>query len=157
MVEDKLNDQLREMDWRMQQQGLNMKKYLELTGQTEAQMRDMYRPEARNNLKTELVIAEIVKAENIEASPEKVDEMLKEYAEAMGKTLEELKKELNENQLHYFEDRVKTNAALDLLWDSAVVKDEKGKERTGQETRYAKAAAKKPAAKKKPRPNNIDW
>ena len=62
MVEEKLDDQLKEMDWRMQQQGLNMKQYLELTGQTEAQMRDMYRSEARNNLKTEMVIGEIVKA-----------------------------------------------------------------------------------------------
>ena len=128
MVEEKLDDQLREMDYRMQQQGLNMQKYRELTGQTEEQMREMYRPEAKNNLKTEMVIGEIVKKEAIEASSEAVDEMLSEYTAAMGKTLEELKKELNEAQMGYFEDRVKTTAALDLLWNSAVVKDETAKE-----------------------------
>jgi len=128
MVEEKLDDQLREMDYRMQQQGLNMQKYRELTGQTEEQMREMYRPEAKNNLKTEMVIGEIVKKEAIEASSEAVDEMLSEYTAAMGKTLEELKKELNEAQMGYFEDRVKTTAALDLLWNSAVVKDEMAKE-----------------------------
>lgn len=144
MVEDKLNDQLKEMDWRMQQQGLNLKKYMELTGQTETQMRDMYRSEARNNLKTELVLAEIIKAEGIEAAADKVDEMLADYAQAMGKTLEDLKKDLNHNQLHYFEDRAKTNAALDLLWDSAVVTDEK---ETKEPVKKADAA-KKPTSKK---------
>ena len=148
MVEDKLNDQLREMDWRLQQQGLNLQRYIELTGQTEAQMRDMYRSEARNNLKTELVLAEIIKSENIEAAPEKVDEMLKDYGEAMGKTLEDLKKEMNENQLHYFEDRAKTNAALDMLWDSAQVKDEKEKKEPAKKPAANKTAAKKPTAKK---------
>jgi len=155
MVEDKLNDQLKEMDWRLQQQGLNLARYMELTGQTEAQMRDMYRSEARNNLKTELVLAEIIKVENVEADPEKVDEMLKDYGDAMGKTLEDLKKELNENQLHYFEDRAKTNAALDMLWNSAKVTDEKEKKEPAKkadadkdETEPKKAAPKKAAAKK---------
>ncbi len=155
MVEDKLNDQLKEMDWRLRQQGLDLQKYMELTGQTETQMRDMYRSEARNNLKTELVIAEIIKLEDVQADAEKVDEMLTEYGEAMGKSLEDLKKELNENQLHYFEDRVKTNAALDMLWNSAKVTDEKEKkapakkaEADGKNAEPKKAAAKKPAAKK---------
>lgn len=154
MVEDKLDEQLRDMDRRMQQQGLNMKKYLELTGQTEAQMRDMYRSEARNNLKTEMVIAEIIKAEDIQASPEKVDELLSEFTAAMGKTLEELKEELSHNQMIYFEDRVKTNAALDMLWDSAAVKDEKekkaepAKKSAPKEGEEKKAAPKKAVAKK---------
>ncbi len=133
MVEEKLDDQLREMDWRMQQQGLNMKKYMELTGQTEEQMRDMYRSEARNNLKTEMVIGEIIKTEAIEPTPEKVDEMLSEYTEPMGKTLEELKKELNESQMEYFVNRAKTTAALDLLWNSASVKDEKAADKAADE------------------------
>ena len=151
MVEDKLNDQLKEMDWRLQQQGLNLQRYMELTGQSEAQMRDMYRSEARNNLKTELVLLEIIKAENIEADPEKVDEMLKDYGEAMGKSLEDLKKELNESQLNYFEDRVKTNAVLDMLWDSAKVTDEKEKKEPAKKAETAKKAepAKKAAAPKK--------
>ena len=147
MVEDKLNEQLREMDWRMRQQGLDLAKYMELTGQTEAQMRDMYRSEARNNLKTELVIGEIVNTESIESTPEKVDEMLMEYASAAGKTLDDLKQELNQGQIGYFENRVKTDAALDLLWSSAVVKDEQESADKG-DTDDVKAAPKKPAAKK---------
>ena len=47
-----------------------------------------------------------------------------DYATAMGKTVEDLKKELNDNQMAYFENRAKTTAALDLLWNSAAVTDE---------------------------------
>jgi trigger factor len=150
MVEEKLDDQLKEMDWRMQQQGLTIKKYLELTGQTEAQMRDMYRSEARNNLKTELVIAEIIKLENIEATSEKMDEFLTDYATAMGKTLEDLRKDLNSNQLAYFENRAKTTAAFDLLWKSAMVTDEtETKAETAKQDEPAKKAAPKKASAKK--------
>jgi len=150
MVEEKLDEQLKEMDWRMQQQGLNMKKYMELTGQTEAQMRDMYRSEARNNLKTEMVIGEIIRQEKIEASPEKVDELLSEYTAPMGKTLEDLKKELTANQMGYFENRAQTMAAMDMLWDNAVVKDEKAKnaEPEKKATPEKKAEPEKKAAPK---------
>ena len=63
MVEEKLDDMMQQMGWRMQQQGFSMEQYLKLIGQTEQQMRDMYRSEALNNVKTELVIDEIIKAE----------------------------------------------------------------------------------------------
>jgi trigger factor len=150
MVEEKLDEQIREMDWRMQQQGLDMKKYLELTGQTEAQMRDMYRSEARNNLKTEMVIGAIVKAENIEADPEKVDALLADYTSSMGKTVEELKKELNDNQMAYFANRAKTTAAFDLLWAAAAVTDETAEtgDADAQADEPRKAASKKASAKK---------
>ncbi len=124
MVEEKLNDLLREMDWRMQQQGFNMKRYMQLTGQTEAQMRDMYREEARNNLKTELVIEEIIKAENTEADEAEVTKMVEEYAEAVGKSTEDFRAELNDSQLAYFTHRAKINRVLDMLWNSAVVTEE---------------------------------
>ena len=76
MVEEKLDDMMQQMGWRMQQQGFSMEQYLKLIGQTEQQMRDMYRSETLNNVKTELVIDEIIKAENIEATDEDVNKLL---------------------------------------------------------------------------------
>ena len=157
MVEEKLNDLLREMDWRMQQQGFDMKRYMQLTGQTEAQMRDMYREEARNNLKTELVIEEIIKAENTEADEAEVTKMVEEYAKAVGKSAEDFRGELNDSQLAYFTHRAKINRVLDMLWDSAVVTEEtadadNADQKADAETDDTKKTAKpkaKPAAKKK--------
>ncbi|MEA4997955.1 MAG: trigger factor [Candidatus Limiplasma sp.] len=150
MVEDKLNEILGEMNWRMQQQGFDMKRYLQLTGQTEAQMRDMYREQARNNLKTELVIDEIIKAEAVEPDQADVDAMLEEYAKAMGKTLEAVKAEFTETQIDYFTHRSEINKVLDMLWDSAKVTDETAAAEVEAEAEAKpakKAAAKKPAKK----------
>ena len=141
MVEDKLHDLLREMDWRMQQQGFDMKRYMQLTGQTDEQMHDIYREEARNNLKTELVIEEIIKAEKVEADEADVAKMVEEYAKAVGKSADEFRAELNDSQLAYFTHRSRINRVLDMLWDSASVTDE-------TQAAEAEKPAKKPAAKK---------
>lgn len=129
MVEDKLNEMMQEMSWRMQQQGFTMEAYLKMLGQTEAQMREMYRGEAKNRVKTELVMDEIVKAEGIEADDEAVDKMLEEYASAMNQTVDQFKVNLHSEQMDYFKHRVQVTKALDMLWDSATVTDEKAEEK----------------------------
>lgn len=121
MVEDKLNDMMQEMGWRMQQQGFSMEMYLKMLGQTEAQMRDMYRAEAKNNVKTELVLDEIIKAENIEADEADVDKMLESYASAMNQTIDQLKESFSAEQLDYFKHRAQVTKALDMLWENAKV------------------------------------
>lgn len=121
MVEDKLNDMMQEMGWRMQQQGFSMDMYLKMLGQTEAQMRDMYRGEAKNNVKTELVLDEIIKAENIEADDSDVDKLLESYASAMNQTIDQLKESFSAEQLDYFKHRAQVTKALDMLWENAKV------------------------------------
>lgn len=128
MVEEKLNDMMEQMGYRMQQQGFSMEQYLGMLGQTEQQMREMYRSEAMNNVKTELVINEIVKTEAIEADDSDVDTMLGEYAVAMNQTLEQLKESFAPEQLDYFKQRARINKAFDMLWDHAVVTEEAAEE-----------------------------
>lgn len=128
MIEDKLDEMMEQMSWRMQQQGFTLKKYQELTGQSEAQMRDMYRQEAKDALKTELVVEEIIKAEDIQTDDAEVDKMLEEYAASAGQSVEQLKKSLGEGQMEYFAHRSRINKAYDLLWEHAQVKDEAAKD-----------------------------
>ena len=122
MVEDKLNEMLEQISWRMRQQGLTMKTYMEITGQDAEKMRDMYREEAKNSLKTDLVLEQIVKDEDIQPDQKDVEEMLSDYATAMGKDTESL--EITEDQKSYFEHRAKIKSAIDLLWNSANVSEE---------------------------------
>jgi len=124
MVDEKLDDMMQQMSWRMQQQGFTMEQYLSMLGQTEAQMRDMYRSEAEGNVKSELVIDEIIKVEGIDADDEDVDKLLTGYAEPMGQTLEQLKSSFNEGQLDYFKHRARVTKALDMIWENAKVTDE---------------------------------
>ena len=127
MVEDKLNDMMQEMGWRMQQQGFSMDMYLKMLGQTEAQMRDMYRAEAKNNVKSELVIDEIIKAEGIEADEKDVDKLLETYASAMNQTIDQLKEQFNEGQMDYFKHQAQVTKALDLIWENAKLTEAEAK------------------------------
>lgn len=168
MVEDKLDDMMQQMGWRMQQQGFSMEQYLSMLGQTPAQMRDMYRSEAELTVKTELVLDEIVKAEGIEANDEDVDKLLAGYAEPMGQTVEQIKASFNEGQIEYFKHRACVTKALDMMWDAAKVTEEvvdhskeEAEEKSAPKKRTTKKAAekaegaeeeaaeKKPAAKKR--------
>lgn len=148
MIDSKLDEMLEEMGWRMQQQGFTLQKYMELTGMNESQMRDMYREEAKNNLKTELVLDEIVKKEEIVAAEEEVDKLLSDYASAMNKTLEQLKESMGEAQKEYFAHRAAVSKAVDMLWEKAKVTAAKIIEDNGEDKKEAKKPAKKPAAKK---------
>ena len=148
MVENKLDDMMQEMGWRMQQQGFSMEQYLQMLGQTPAQMRDMYRGEAELTVKTELVLDEIVKAEGIEAGDEDVDKLLAGYAEPMGQTVEQLKASFNEGQIEYFKHRAAVTKALDLMWDAAKVTEEvvdPSKEEAEEEKKPAKKRTTKKA------------
>ncbi len=149
MVEDKLDEMLEQMSWRMQQQGFTLKKYMELTGQSQDQMRDMYREEAKNNLKTELAIDQIIKEEGIQPDEQEVQSMLQEYAEASGQSTEQLKEKLSEGQMTYFSHRSQINKALDLLWDNAKVKDEAAKDVSKGDAAKKPATSKKASASKK--------
>lgn len=122
MVEDKLDDILEQMSWRMRQQGLTMKDYMEIVGQDVKQMRDTYREEAKNSLMTDLVLGQIIKEEDIQPDEKDIEEMVADYASNMGKSVESL--ELSESQKTYFEHRFKIKGAIDLLWSSAKVMDE---------------------------------
>lgn len=124
MVESKLDDMMQEMGWRMQQQGFSMEQYLQMLGQTQAQMRDMYRSQAEIDLKGEMVIDEIVKAENVEADEADVDKLLSSYASAMNQTIDQLKEQFNAEQMEYFKHRAQISKTLDMLWENAKVTDE---------------------------------
>ena len=148
MIEEKLDELIERMGWRFQQQGFSLKEYQKITGQTDEQMRDMYRNEAEANLKADLVLEELVKVENAEAKEEDVDKMLGEYATSMGQTIEKLKETFTEGQLDYFRHRAKIMSILDMLWEKAIVTDEKAKIEAKEET-GEKTSEKSPAAPKK--------
>lgn len=149
MVDDKLDEMMQQMGWRMQQQGFSMEQYLKMLGQTEQQMREMYRSEAENNVKTELVIDEVIKAEKLEADDKDVEKMLESYSGAMDQTVEQLKASFSDEQLDYFKHRAQVTKAMELMWNAAKVTDEEVKPE-GPKDGEKKPAAKRTTAKKKP-------
>ncbi len=125
MVEDQLDQIMREMQLRMAYQGLKMEDYLKYTGQTTQQLRDMYKSEAENRTKVELTLEAIRKAEGIEATEEEVDAQVAEQAKRAGQEKDEYLKKLNERQKEYLRDNAAIMKVIELMKSTATfVKEE---------------------------------
>ncbi|MEG2206697.1 MAG: trigger factor [Clostridia bacterium] len=123
MVEDKLDEMMQQMGWRMEQQGFSMEQYLKMLGQTAAPLRERHPREADNNPQPALVTDAIIKAEGIAADEAEVDKLLESYATSMNDSLAHLKASFSAGQLDYFNHRACVTKAFDLLWQAAKVTD----------------------------------
>ena len=80
MVESEVQNIISEINANLQQQGLTLELYQQMTGQTMDQLKADVRENAEKRVKYQLIIAEIVKAENIEVSEEELAEEIKNIA-----------------------------------------------------------------------------
>ncbi len=119
MVEEQIDAMLRDMELRMMYQGLRMQDFLKYSGQTMEQMRETYRQQAEDRVKTQLTLEAITKAEGIEPTDEEIDKELSRFAEQGKKTLEEFKKDMPEGDLEYFREVAAVNKTVRFLKDNA--------------------------------------
>ena len=119
MVEEQIDNMLRDMELRMMYQGLRMEDFLKYSGQTMEQMRETYRQQAEDRVKTQLTLEAITKAEGIKPTDEEIDKELERFAEQGKKTLEEFKKDMPEGDMEYFKEVATINKTLKFLKDNA--------------------------------------
>ena len=119
MIEDQIDGMLRDMEMRMAYQGMKMDDYFKYTGQTREQVRDMYKPQAEERVKTQLVLEAVQKAENITPDEADIDAEIAKYAEQIKKSLEDAKKGLSDNDREYFTEVATMQKTLKFLKDNA--------------------------------------
>ena len=119
MIEEQIDNMLRDMEMRMMYQGMKLDDYFKYTGQTREQVREMYKKPAEERVRTQLVIEEIRKVENIEATEEEIDAEIAKYAAQNQKSLEEFKKMLSEDDLKYFAEIASLQKTVKFLKDNA--------------------------------------
>lgn len=120
MVETETDNMIRDIEQRLQYQGLNFAQYLQMMGKTEADMRKEMEEQALRQVKTKLVLEAIVAAEKIEASEEEVKTKLEEMATTYGRDVKEL--EQNESLKLYIAESVKTEKAISFIVENAKLK-----------------------------------
>ena len=119
MIDDQVNGMLRDMEMRMAYQGLKMEDYFKYTGQTLEQVRDMYKPGAKEQVKTRLVLEAIMKKEEIKADEAETDAEIGKYAAQNQKSLEEFKAMLTDADKEYFAEAASMQKTLAFLKDHA--------------------------------------
>ena len=145
MIEDEITSMVREMEMRMAYQGLRLEDYLRYTGQTMDQLREQYKGEATNRVKTQLVLEAIAKAESIEPTHEDHEATIADQAKRMGREAAEFKASLSEGQLSFLRETAGIKKTIDFLKANAKI-TEKGEEKA--EEKAEEKPAKKPRAKK---------
>ena len=115
MIEDQIDNMVRDMEMRMAYQGMKLDDMLKYTGQTREQMRDAYRDQATQRVQTQLVMEAIRKAENIEATEEETDAEIAKYAEQNKRPVEEFKKLISEDDRKLFADGAAMQKTLDFI------------------------------------------
>lgn len=139
MIENQIDMMVKNAEYRLSMQygGLKLDDYLKYMGSNLADFRKGYEAQAKDTVKSQLVIDKILREENIKAEDAEVDAKLEEYAKATGKTLEEYNKSVDASQREYIANDIVINKLFEFL--------KANNEMTGS---AEKPAAKKPAAKK---------
>ncbi|MGB9679846.1 MAG: trigger factor [Thermoanaerobacteraceae bacterium] len=123
MVEKQIDLSLRELDYNLQYQGLNLNKYLEMTGKDLNQLREEMREGALKRVKTQLVIDAIAQKEKIEATEEELEKKLNDLAENYRLSVEELKKNLTESQIKGIKDDIAYFKTIDFIFNKSKIVD----------------------------------
>ena len=119
MIEEQIDNMLRDMEMRLMYQGMRLDDYLKYTGQTREDLRKVYHDEAERRVRTQLTLEEIRKAEKIKAEEADIDEEMKSLAEQSRKSLEDFKASLTENDKKYFEEVASLTKTIKFLKDNA--------------------------------------
>lgn len=97
MIEDRITQMIDEMRMSLEARKLTLEQYMQYSGIDMKQLRERQHDAAVENVKTDLVLDAIAKAENIQVSMEDVDSELSAIASQHGATLEDVKKIIKSN------------------------------------------------------------
>ena len=128
MVNRQLEAMKQRLKYNMMYQGLRFEDYLKYTGQTEADVDEQNRPQALNEVKTDLVIEAIVAKEQPEVTDADVEKQTEERAKRYGRTVEEYREKLSEREMESIREEVKIRKVLDKMIDTAVIEDKDDKD-----------------------------
>ena len=101
MIETEINSLVQKFEYQLMYQGLKLQDYLDFLKVSLADFRKNYEEQAKKNVLNQLVISQLIKDENIQATDEEVDAKVAEQAASVGKETEEYKKNMDPRQFDY--------------------------------------------------------
>lgn len=119
MVDRQIDAHIRDIEQRLMYQGMQLDQYLSMIGQTRDDMRKQFAENSEKEVRAQLTIEAVSKAEAIEATEEELDAKIAEVAENYKKTAEEMKKMLNDDDYAYLKDQIVYEKTIAFLVKNA--------------------------------------
>ena len=121
LVNQEIDVEMQNLDQRLQQMGIGLSQYVEMTQMDMDQIRDQYRGQAEDKVKANLVMDEVALKEGFDVTEEEIEEEINESAKMYGVDDIEKFKEIFRSNVS--EDTIKENIkrrkAVELLVDNA--------------------------------------
>ena len=121
MFESEIDNQIKNLDYRLSMQGMSLELYLQYTGMTMEAYRDTLREAAEKQVKIRLALEAIAKLEGLEVTDEELEAEFAKFAEQYGMEVEKIKEVvpaeglrgdlLNEKALAFVKDNAKVTTA----------------------------------------------
>ena len=115
MVEQQAEDYIREFEYRLSYQGLKLDDYLKYANTTVEELKASRMDDALKTVKTRLVLEAIVKKEGIEVTDKDIEDKFNEHKKGNEKTIDQIRKELGDQQIAYMENGILVNKLIKLL------------------------------------------
>lgn len=141
MVEARLDDLIADMEERLKSQGLSLEMFLQFTQSTMEKMREDYRENALQSVKSDLVMEAVAKAEDFPVSEEDISGNIEKMAEAYWQPAEEVRKAFEDsNSMGGLILSIKALKAEDYIYENAVITEELIFENLAEEAQEAPEA-----------------
>jgi trigger factor len=121
MVENRVDNMIEDLRVNLENRGMQMEKYLQYLNTTLVELRKKYQESALVNVKTDLLLEAVAKAEKLEVKPEDVEAEIAAIAKGYGASVEEVGKIIREQgRIAALMESVLRKKAAQLLIDSVV-------------------------------------
>lgn len=122
MINNQINREIEEMKRALANQGMSYEMYLAYTNMTDSKLRESRKADTEKQIKTTLVLTEIVKQNDIKVEESDVDAKIEELAKNMKKKPAEIKKTMNPSQRDVIENNIISEKVIKLLKEKNNIK-----------------------------------
>ena len=127
MIETRIDEMVRDFDYRLSQQGLRLADYLKYIGGDEAKFREGCKEQAEKQVNMRLALEAVAKAENIEASEEDFENEVKRIADTYKMEVEKVRSIIPVAEV---KKDLAVNKAIDFIKSKAEITAKKAEEKS---------------------------
>ena len=123
MIEMQVDVMIDEFAQRIAQQGLSFEQYMQFSGTTPEKLKEQVRPDAIKRIQGSLVLEQIVKEENIEASEEEVEAEIQKMADAYGMETDKIREVMGDSERESMKKDIALQKAVEFIMEHSVEED----------------------------------
>ncbi len=119
MIEDQIDDMIKEFDFQLKYQGLDIENYLKYINKDMNGLKEDMRKDAELKVKTRLAVEAVSDLEDIQVSDEDMEDEIKKFADEYKTDVESFKKSLKPENYDYIKKDLKYTKTIEFLLDNA--------------------------------------